>query len=329
MTAAVRQRWCLLIHSLPARPLYLRARVRRRLAEAGAALLKPSVYILPWSEEGSARLRAVAAEIESAGASAFVCEATFPDAGAEPALIAACNRERGAQYRAWIAEASTLPDAVRGAGLPSVTRLAARLASLRALDRFGAPGAKEAVAILARLERAPGTHVRRGADLVGLRWVTRKGLHVDRLACAWVVRRFIDPAARFRFVMSPEAPIAADEIGFDMPGAAITHVEGRCSVEALVRRAGIRDPGVRRIAEIVHDLDIKDGRHGHPETAGFEQLLVGTLVSLPRDEDRLARGLELFDALYAAHGSPVTAPRLPASAPRVRIPAGLGRRRGR
>src|SRR5262245_31149847 len=125
MSAADRQRWCLLIHSLPARPLYLRARVRRRLAEVGAALLKPSVYVLPWSEAGSARLQTVAAEIEAAGASAFACEATFPDAGAEQALVAACNQEREAQYRAWIAEASSLPRAgsAAAAGGPRAARL--------------------------------------------------------------------------------------------------------------------------------------------------------------------------------------------------------------
>jgi hypothetical protein len=118
----------------------------------------------------------------------------------------------------------------------------------------------------------------------------------------WLVRRFLDPRAALRTVASPAAPLAAGEIGFDMEGAAISHEDGGCSFETLVARAGIGDPAVARIAEIVHDIDLKDLRYRHPETAGFEQMLIGMIGSQPRDEDRLARGLDLFDVLYAALG---------------------------
>jgi hypothetical protein len=226
--------------------------------------------VLPHSEEGLARLRAIAAEIEAAGASAFVCEATFPDQATERVVTRAYDQELRRNRQA----------------------------------------------------RVP----RPGGALVGRRWVTRRGLHVDRLACAWVVRRFVDPSATFRFVASPDAPLGPREIGFDMPGAAITHEDGRCSVEALVRRAGIDDPAVVRIAEIVHDIDLKDGRNGHPETAGFERLLVGTIASHPRDADRLERGLALFDAFYAgAAPAPRLAPTLATGA--RRRPVGAGKKR--
>ena len=343
-----RLRWCLLIHSLPARPLYLRARIRRELARAGAAPLKKAVYVLPRSDDGLRRLRSIAAEIEAAGASAFVCEASFLDAGSDREVVRVYNEERRSRYRAWIAAARGIqgrsrPGRVAGerrpSGAPSaapvpsarLARLRERLHELRTHDLFEAPGGAEARALLADLERrnagppapASGSH-----GLTGLQWVTRRGLHVDRLACAWVVRRFVDPAAAFRFVSASEPAVAAGEIAFDMPGAAITHEGGRCSVESLVSRAGVRDPAVRRIAEIVHDIDLKDGRHRHPETSGFEQLLVGTIASHPRDEDRLERGLALFDALYAAthrglplQGTPVR------PTPSVRVPPAL--RRGR
>ncbi len=295
-----RRRWGLLIHSLPARPLYLRARIRRELARAGAAPLKKAVYALPFSAAGLERLRAIAAGIEAAGASAFVCQASF-DERADAAVLRAYNDERHAQYRAWIREARAARAARSGAA--RLARLRQRLEGLRAHDRFAAPGAAEAAAALADLERRHGapTRARAGRSrLVGLRWVTRKGLHVDRLACAWVVRRFVDPAAEFRFVSAPDAPLEPDEIGFDMTGAAITHEAGRCSVETLVGRVGLREAAVARIAEIVHDIDLKDARHGHPETPGFERLLTGTIASLASDEQRLERGLALFDALYTA-----------------------------
>jgi hypothetical protein len=115
-----------------------------------------------------------------------------------------------------------------------------------------------------------------------------------------VVRRFLDPTASFRFTTRPDAPLGADEIGFDMPDAEISHEAGSCSMETLVRRAGIEDPAVFRIAQIVHDIDLKDTRHQHAETAGFEQMLLGMLASTPDDMDRVEAGLNLFDTLYAA-----------------------------
>jgi hypothetical protein len=348
------RRWHLLIHTLPTRPLYLRARIRRLLAESGAAPIRKAVYALPASPAALDRLRQIAAEIEAGGGSAFVCEATFPDEEVERSVERGYRGELSARYRAWIADADAelrgapISSAGRPAGVPSrpkvrrtalagtstaralrLARLRLRLERLRSADLIGAPGASEAEALLAHLDRqgtparAPGR-----SALAGLTWVTRKGLHVDRLACAWVVRRFIDPAAEFRFVSSPEAPLGRREIGFDMPGAEITHEAGGCSVESLVRRAKIRDRAVLRVAELVHDIDIKDGRHRHPETSGFEQMLHGVIASAPRDEDRLARGIALFDTLYAAFGLGVALPAAPANpAPLVRVPPTLRRRR--
>ena len=326
------QRWCLLIHTLPARPLYLRARIRRLLAESGAAPIKKAVYALPASAQALDRLRAIATEIEAGGGSAFVCEATFPDDETEQSVRRAFDDERHDRYREWIADASALrAGRSRAAHAPRLARLRERLAALRALDPFEAPGAAEAAALLAHLERRAehGSTLARGrTGLAGLRWVTRKGVHVDRIACAWVVRRFVDPAARFRFVSDPSAPLAPREIGFDMPGGAISHEQGGCSVETLVRRAEVRDAAVRRIAEIVHDIDLKDGRYGHAETAGFEQLLLGVIASHPQDDDRLARGCELFDALYAALSRGGALP-LAARARTVQPPPGLRQRRPR
>lgn len=327
MARPARHRWCLLIHSLPARPLYLRARIRRLLAESGAAPLRKAVYALPDTPAALESLRRIAVEIEGGGGSAMICQATFPDGAAERSVIRACGAERHRQYREWSAAADR---EIAGAPAPErVARLRERLDALRALDRFGAPGGAQARARLARLERhLPKTRPsRRG--LAGLTWVTRRGLHVDRIACAWIVRRFVDPTAAFRFTSTPDAPLAKGEIGFDMPGAEITHERGGCSVETLVRRASIDDPAAIRITEMVHDMDLRDARFGHAETAGFEQLLLGLLASHPRDEDRLARGLELLDALYVALGRGDAPGPAAKPAPRIAIPPALDRRRPR
>lgn len=332
-------RWCLLIHSLPTRPLYLRARIRRLLDEAGSAPLRKAVYALPASAESLERLRAIAGEIEAGGGSALVCEAVFPDETTTESVVRAFNDEVARRFRDWRATAEralespprrpgrrpTAEVAHGNRGRP-LARLRRRYEELKAQDSFGAPGADRAAAVFGRIERHRiGTS--KPGSLVGLRWVTRRGLHIDRLACAWVVRRFIDPEARFRFTGDPSAPLAAGEIGFDMPGAAIGHEEGGCSMETLIARAGLTDPRLRYVADIVHDIDIKDGRHGHPETAGLEQLLVGLLTSTPSDDDRLDRSLVLFDALHSAPATAMSAST--GAVPRVAIPPSLRRRRPR
>jgi hypothetical protein len=153
--------------------------------------------------------------------------------------------------------------------------------------------------------------------------VTRKGVHVDRTACAWFITRFLDPRASFRFVESGTELLAKDELGFDMPGARFTHEDGRCSIEQLMFATGITDPALRRISEIVHDIDLKDDRYRHAETAGVERLLSGSLAAAHSDPERIRRATALFDDLYQALLPPEQKPALdPALAGRVRRPKG-------
>jgi hypothetical protein len=262
-----------------------------------------------------------------------VCEATFPDPATAEAVRRAYNDELTRRYQQWgaaLKRALSTPAGRRRSQPLHDERAARRLARLRqqleriqAHDRFAAEGREAAEALLARATTLDA-RAEEGGPLTGLRWVTRRGLHVDRIACAWVVRRFIDRHATFRFTTNPAAPLASGEIGFDMPGAAIGHHGGGCSMETLIERAGLTDRRLRRVADIVHDIDLKDGRHRHPETAGFEQLLVGLITSTPADDDRLEQGLWLFDTLYAAGVGAPTA----RTAPRIRVPPSL-RRRGR
>ena len=136
-------------------------------------------------------------------------------------------------------------------------------------------------------------------ELVGRVWVTRRGVKVDRIASAWLVRRFVDPGARFRFV-DPEEPPRAGEIRFDMVGGDFTHQGDRCTFESLLARLAIHDPALAPIAEIVHDIDLKDGKYGRAEAAGVRSLIAGIAASSADDEQRLARGAALLDDLYSS-----------------------------
>ena len=139
-------------------------------------------------------------------------------------------------------------------------------------------------------------------ELRGKTWVTRPGVKIDRMASAWFIRRFVDPKARFRFAAA-DAPKRDDELRFDMVGGDYTHEGDLCTFETLVGRVGLPDKGVRAIAEIIHDLDLKDSRYGRPETAGVRTMLDGLMARTGNDEERIERALALFDDLHEALGT--------------------------
>lgn len=128
--------------------------------------------------------------------------------------------------------------------------------------------------------------------------MTRKGLHVDRMACGWLIRRFIDPKARFKWVASKGYAPEEGELRFDMFEAEFTHVGDLCSFEVLLRHAGLNDRALSAIAEIVHDIDVKDQRYQRAETAGVATVVAGIALTAADDDERLARASSLFDPLY-------------------------------
>jgi hypothetical protein len=132
----------------------------------------------------------------------------------------------------------------------------------------------------------------------GRTWVTRTGIHVDRMASAWLIRRFIDPGAKFKFVAAREYHHKEGELRFDMFDGEYTHQGELCSFEVLLRSFEITDAALRPIAEMIHDVDLKIDTYGHPETAGFEQLINAIALAHREDEVRLARASAMLDDLY-------------------------------
>jgi hypothetical protein len=131
-----------------------------------------------------------------------------------------------------------------------------------------------------------------------MKWATRARIHVDRAACAWLIRRFIDPHAEFVFVDDP-AEVPPDATGFDMRGVALSHHEGRCSFEtALLQHALDTDPALEEIAHIVHEADLADDTFDAPIAAGLDVLIRGVSLINDTDHDTLAVTDRLFDGLY-------------------------------
>ena len=133
--------------------------------------------------------------------------------------------------------------------------------------------------------------------LRGRRWVTRPRPHVDRIASAWLIKRFVDPEAVF--VFAPPAEFPKDAIAFDAPGVELSHHGQDCTFETLVKRARLRDRRLARLAEVVHEADLRDGKYPHEEARGIDVAIRAFLAASPDDQRVLEQGMTLFEGLYA------------------------------
>jgi hypothetical protein len=307
-------RWLLLIHQIPPNPSYLRVKAGRRLQTLGSVAVKNSVYVLPRSEQALEDFQWVRREIVSGGGDASVCEARFVEGLSDDSVEALFIAAREADYAVLAREARALLASAGRLGKRSgkseqvesaLLRLRKRLAELAAIDLFGASGRDAVEGLLASIQsllRPPTPEPDQGApvpgEFRGRTWVTRSGVHVDRIASAWLIQRFIDPQARFRFASGPERA-APGELRFDMFEADFTHEGELCTFEVLLRRFALRDPALARIGEIVHDIDLKDGKFNHAETAGLDHLIAGIALRHKDDEARLRDGGAAFEALHA------------------------------
>jgi hypothetical protein len=135
-----------------------------------------------------------------------------------------------------------------------------------------------------------------------MKWVTRSHVHVDRVACPWLIRRFIDNQAEFLFVPKAEIERTVQETGaipFDAPGVELGHHEGRCSFESIILKYGLAEPGLLRLAKIVHAADVAEDIDTDPIARGLEAIASGFSLRFPDDEENIGRQFEIYDALYA------------------------------
>ncbi len=318
---APEHRWLLLIHQIPPKPDYLRVKIGRRLQRLGAVPVKKSVYVLPDRPQSLEDFQWVRTEIIDGGGDASICKADFVDGLTDEHIIALFHGARDADYANLAAAAREVraalrrrdPDADRRSVRPEddVARLRKRFAGIAAIDFFHAPGramaedalrtVSEAVAPASRQETPLGAAG--AAPLRGRTWVTRRGIFVDRIASAWLIRRFIDRDARFKFVDPAAFRPAAGDLRFDMFDGEFTHEGERCTFETLLHRFRMDDPALHAIAEIVHDIDLRDDKFGRDEATGIERVLSGVAAARSDDDARLERGSLLFDDLYAVYAA--------------------------
>ena len=264
-------------------------------------------------------LGAVVREIHERGGQAVVCEAHFvaglSDDTAEDLFREASDKdyaaiaEQARHLASTVRRVGVLSDARRRSVAQKLDRLKQRFQEVAAKDLFGSGGREKAAGLLSLVEdRLQGVEVAGRSDLdlsrppKGATWVTRNGVMVDRIASSWLIRKFIDPSARFRFVAARGYKPARGELRFDMAGAEFTHEGDRCTFEVLLERFAIRDSALRCVAEIVHDLDLEDAKYARPEAAGVGRMIVGLALANAKDEARVIQGGAFFDNLYASFG---------------------------
>lgn len=318
-------RWLLLIHQIPPKPDYLRVKIGRRLQRVGAVAVKNSVYVLPDRAETLEDFQWVRSEIIEGGGDASICRAEFVDGLTNDQIEYLFRSARDSEYAdvaeaardAWTTARGRDVRAIPTRDTDDLTRLRKRIAQIQAIDFFDAPGrsmAEEAVRTFANeVEGEPSAEKTVATtDKTGYRnrvWVTRTGIFVDRMASAWLIRRFIDRNARFKFIADVKQRRLSGEVRFDIVDGDFTHVGDRCTFETLLERFELTDPALRSIAEIVHDIDLKDEKFGREDAAGIERVLAAIVAAHADDDDaRLTRGSQLFDDLYALFSAP-TKPR--------------------
>ncbi|MBL8741029.1 MAG: chromate resistance protein [Myxococcales bacterium] len=306
-------RWLMLIHQIPPKPAYLRVKVGRRLARIGAVALKNTVYVLPRSEGAQEDFQWVLREVVTAGGEATLLDAHLVDGLSDAEVEALFRNARDADYAEIAQDARALEqrfgtdidDDTRRQVDAELARLERRFEEVSSIDYFAAAGreASHALVIALRARLTPKTLPPPAPEkdmrdqYQGRTWVTRTGVHVDRIASAWLIRRFIDPDATFKFVPAKGYAPEPGELRFDMFEAEFSHEGDLCTFEVLCARFALAAPGLSAVAELIHDIDVKDGKFNRPETAGLAAQVAGLALLHGEDETRLARGAELFDEL--------------------------------
>jgi hypothetical protein len=313
--------WLLLVHQLPAHPSNLRVQTWRRLQQIGAIPVKQAVYVLPDTPAAREDFEWLKGEIVAAGGDASIFAADCIDKWSDDRLVQAFARTRQDAYDALARDVeraiahrkkTNTRTAVRG---HTVEALRQKLTAIHRTDFFGSPGRDRVETLLQRLaEREPGAispatraAAKTGRDYRRRTWVTRPRPGVDRMSSAWLIRRFIDPNARFAFA-DDRASVPSGAIPFDMFGVEFSHHGDRCTFETLCAAFTLDTPALARIAAIVHDLDLKDQRFGAAEAPAVGALVEGLQRTHSDDAELLERGMATFDALYRGFETPARRP---------------------
>jgi hypothetical protein len=284
----------------------------RRLQRLGAITPKAGVYVLPDRDECVEAFQWLAQEVQQSKGEAVVMRVERFEGLTDPQIIELFRDSCRKKYSEIELEAADVAKAIRATKksknnsgiLEHLGKLRKKYAEVAQVDFFESAEGASVASQIRNIQQA----LRQGAvsdptiasvtlsEYRGKRWVTRPRPHVDRLACAWLIRRFIDPKAAIRYATDP----GPDEVTFDMRGAEFGHIEDRCTFETMLSAFSLNEPALHVVAEIVHDIDIRDGRYARPEIGGIDIILKGWLLAGLPDRELESRGIELFESLYTA-----------------------------
>jgi hypothetical protein len=303
----------LLLVGVPPTPSSLRVRVWRRLRSLGAVPLKRSAYLLPDTPERYEDFTWLAQEVQREGGEATLIRVQQIENVTHEDVLRLFHEPRDQDYRQLavryrkVLQSLDKKSAAKSARVQDeVARLAKDHQRIRDIDFFEARGGaevrrlEEAIAMRTRRPESPRREEPPALDLSklrGRRWVTRPRPHIDRIASAWLIKRFIDAEAQFVFAPPTEFP--KDAIAFDAPNVELSHQGEDCTFETLVKRARLRDRRLVRLAEVVHEADLRDGKYPHEEARGIDVAIRALLAASPDDHTVLTQGMALFEGLYA------------------------------
>lgn len=297
-------------------------KIWRKLAKTGAVQLKGAVYILPATDEHRELFQWIIGEVKSIGGDGSFVRTTRIETLTNSEVRGLFNSQRDAEYRDLEKALEVLERRVQSSRKGSVAGVRAGVGKDLALLKktceeigsrnfFNARLGQETGRRIQTLEAAikglqepgPGKAEplsRKDAKAYSRRvWVTRKRPFIDRMASAWLIRRFVDPTATFQFIDEKDIDkLSPGEVAFDLQGGEFTHHGELCTFEVIARSFGIRDKAVRKISEIVHDLDLKDDRYGNSAGSGIEEILLGIRKTSNDDNDMLEKGMDVFEMLY-------------------------------
>jgi hypothetical protein len=295
--------WLLLLYSLPTKRKTERVAIWRRFKKIGAIQIKTSTYLLPDNPAQYEHFQWLAQQVRDFGGDATLVRVQEIEGLSNEKLIALFNRARDEEYgaikkalHAFLARGKrTDPDA-SGAELERLTR---QFRQIREIDFFQSARGQDVQMLLRRAEGSPKKALPRLAakNYRGKTWLTRPRPEIDRVGSAWLIRRFIDPRAKFVFAAA--VPPNREVIPFDMVDVEFSHHGEYCTFETLIRRFGIEDKAVRKIAEMIHDADLEDAKFQRSECIGIDRVLKGWAKNGMSDDQILVRGFECFDGLYS------------------------------
>lgn len=321
-------KWLLFFYSIPATPVNNRVKMWRKLLKTGAVQLKGGVYILPYAEEHHEALQWMLAELPGLKGEGLLLKTDSIEPLQQEDIVALFNDQRQPQYQEIVKKIDEFSGRLRnlrkGGKDKKATslfrqyeKIQAEFQAVQQRDFFQSDMGKNVATQLGLLRKqleefsavekdhqgsisTPLPNGRNITNFSGLTWLTRKRPFVDRMASAWLIRRFIDPGATFLFKDENELKdlTSEQEVSYDVRNGDFTHVEDLCTFEVLTKSFGLVDKGLDALARIVHDIDIKDGKFAAPEAHVIEMIIKGIRNRALPDSETLEQGIAIFEALY-------------------------------